>query len=199
MASHTFWQDQDLYRFVSPEVKKVRGLSATPSFEVLSDFVRQTDFFCRTEWKFNGQNKILAVGFNHQFANTLVSESKRQWKWKHRFKCYSLSRLCFFFRESSVKPRSRSMAIQNCFPRFGLSKLTRILRGVWWKLWLQKMDTQIWQNAHLKIWHKKWHNRISVTITVIMRLRFENLYIYILYKWLVRTFGQCIKFYVERY
>ena len=39
---------------------------------------------------------------------------------------------------------------------------------------------------------KNWHNRISVTITVIMRFGFENLYIYI-YKnvagenfWLVR-------------
>ena len=35
-----------------------------------------------------------------------------------------------------------------------------------------KMATQIWQNANLN----KWHNRISVTITVIVRFGFENLY-----------------------
>ena len=44
--------------------------------------------------------------------------------------------------------------LNTCTP---LSKLTRILNGVCWKLWLQKMATQIWQNANLK----KWQNRIS--------------------------------------
>ena len=34
--------------------------------------------------------------------------------------------------------------------RTPLSKLTRILSGVCWKLWLQKMATQIWQNANLE-------------------------------------------------
>ena len=37
--------------------------------------------------------------------------------------------------------------MNTCTP---LSKLTRILSGVCWKLRLQKRATQIWQNANLK-------------------------------------------------
>ena len=51
--------------------------------------------------------------------------------------------------------------LNTCTP---LSKLTRILRRYVesWKLWLQKMAAQIWQNSNLKKWGVSAHWRIML-------------------------------------
>ena len=95
------------------------------SSEALPDNCQTDWIFCRRN--FAGQKKYSAsvynvsTDFNHQFAkNTCfnVFWFKEKMKMKSPFKCFYLS--CFFFRVNSVKLRSRSMAIQNSFPWFGL-------------------------------------------------------------------------------